>query len=86
MADPCFTSHDNLQHEALISSSVQIITANYCWQLLSLSVCTHLSAFVELNEHKPWNNQTSKTAITLPLLTYRVEHTASFVMQWSQIS
>jgi hypothetical protein len=39
-----------IQHEALISSTVQIIMANYCWQMLSLSACTHLSAFVALNE------------------------------------
>ena len=85
MADPCFMHHDNLQHDALTPSTVQTITGNYWWQQLSLSVCMHLSAFVALIRHKPWNSQTSKTAITMLLLTYRVEHNASVVMQWSQI-
>ena len=85
MVDPCFTSHDNLHHETLTSSTVQILTANYWWRLLSLSVCMHLSAFLALTQHKSWNSQTSKTAITLPLLTHRVKHSASVIMQWSQI-
>jgi hypothetical protein len=86
MLDPCFTSHDNLHHEALTSSTVQMLTANYWWRLLSLSVSMHLSAFASLIEHNSWNSQASKTATTLPLLTHSVEHSASFVMQWSQTS
>jgi hypothetical protein len=61
-----------------LNNLLQQIVGDSSFSCLSAWICQHLW---HSNEHKP-----SKTAITLPLLTYRVEHTASVVMQWSQIS